>query len=1013
MTLCARDWRIAGLSLVGLLLGSLEHFSWGQPEPPVIAPTEARSPEGERQGLHLPEGFEVQLVASEPDIIHPINIAFDARGRLWVTCSVEYPFPAQGPRTRDSIKILEDFGPDGRARTITTYAADLNIPIGVLPLRDGALAHSIPYVWRLWGDAGNRHCRRKDIWLGPYGYQDTHGMTGNFVRGFDGWVYATHGFANTSQVHGRDGRQLTMTSGNVYRFRLDGSHLEYFTHGQVNPFGLAFDPRGNLYSCDCHSRPIYQLLRGAYYPSFGRPHDGLGFGPEMMQHMHGSTAIAGIVYYAAGDWPAEYQDNIFVGNVVTNRINRDRLVWQGSSPQAVEQPDLVRSDDPWFRPVCLQLGPDGALYVADFYNRIIGHYEVPLTHPLRDKSHGRIWRIVWRGSGKQAPPPPADWTRQSTAELVRQLGHANLSVRLLLTNELVDRGGPEVLAQVRRALDSQPGVWQRLHGLWVLERLGALEEERLRAAAQDPDAPVRVHVQRLLAERPAWSATDRALARAGLADADALVQRCAAEALGRHPQPDSLRPLLDLHQRVPPQDTHLRHVLRLALRDHLLLPAIWSHLTTIWLSVADRELLAEVCLGVPRQEAAAFLLQNLSLLQNKQDLLLEAVRHIARHHSLTVLDQMRRQVQALYPGEPVRQARVVRAAGQGLQARGASSEVLTAWAADLSRPLLTASAEAALQAGIELAQFFHLETTQEALRALLRRAALSPNLRRAAAEALLTIAPAEQLAAVGEVFLDAATPLPLRAQLAGLLANTGLPAARQLLVQALATAPAPVQSAIALALASSREGAEQLLQMVEAGKASARLLQEPALRQRLTQTHLPDLEKRLQRLTRGLPSADERLQQLLRQRRAGFAKAKTNPQRGAQVFAQHCAVCHQLANQGARLAPQLDGIGARGPDRLLEDILDPSRNVDQAFRATLLTLKNGQLLTGLLVRQEGDVLVLVDSQGKEQRIPQAQVEAREVSPLSPMPANFAEQLSEKDLYDLLAFLLEQRAPRKH
>ncbi len=142
-----------------------------------------------------------------------------------------------------------------------------------------------------------------------------------------------------------------------------------------------------------------RLLRGAYYPSFGKPDDGLGYGPEMAFHDHGSTGIAGIIYYAADQFPKEYLDRVMVGNVVTSRINQDTIEWHGSTPKAIEQPDFLVSDDPWFRPVDLEIGPDGALYVADFYNRIIGHYEVPLTHPGRDRERGRIWRIYYRGEG--------------------------------------------------------------------------------------------------------------------------------------------------------------------------------------------------------------------------------------------------------------------------------------------------------------------------------------------------------------------------------------------------------------------------------------------------------------------------------------------------------------------------------------------------------------------------------------------------------------------------------------
>src|SRR5205807_7100824 len=216
---------------------------------------------------------------------------------------------------------------------------------------------------------------------------------------------------------------------NTYRFKPDGSHIEYWTHGQVNPFGLAFDPLGNLFSCDCHSRPVMQLLRGGWYTSFARPHDGLGFAPEMMKHDHGSTAIAGITYYAAEHFPPEYRDNVFIGNVVTNRINRDRLERHGSTYKAIEMPDFVKCDDPWFRPVDIRLGPDGALYVADFYNRIIGHYEVPLDHPGRDREKGRIWRIVYKGTdGTQKPRAFRDLTKADCSLLIEELDNPNLAV---------------------------------------------------------------------------------------------------------------------------------------------------------------------------------------------------------------------------------------------------------------------------------------------------------------------------------------------------------------------------------------------------------------------------------------------------------------------------------------------------------------------------------------------------------------------------------------------------------
>src|SRR4029077_10182672 len=146
-----------------------------------------------------------------------------------------------------------------------------------------------------------------------------------------------------------------------------------------------------------------------------------------------------------------FKGSMFLGNVVTNRINFDKIEFVGSTPKAIQQPDFLVSEDPWFRPVDIKLGPDGCLYVSDFYNRIIGHYEVPLTHPGRDRTRGRIWRIVYRGPGSAAPAQRAspDWGKATIDELVAGLASPNLMVRVQATEQLVERGGEEGIAKVR------------------------------------------------------------------------------------------------------------------------------------------------------------------------------------------------------------------------------------------------------------------------------------------------------------------------------------------------------------------------------------------------------------------------------------------------------------------------------------------------------------------------------------------------------------------------------------
>jgi putative heme-binding domain-containing protein len=424
------------LLLPALIAGAEDVFrkaparSAPSPDTRLVRETDALTPEAEHAALHVPPGFEVRLFAAEPQINKPINIALDDKGRLWVSSTYEYPYAAskdrwsdpQGSRvkdSRDAIKILEDTNGDGRADKVTDFADGLNIPTGVLPWhkpehKDGCITWSIPNIWYFADTDGDGRCDRREVLFGPLGYEkDTHGMCSSFRLGADGWVYATHGFNNTSHFKAKDGSQMELHSGNVFRFKPDGSCVEKWTHGQVNPFGLAWDLRGNLYSADCHSSPVYQLIRGACYPSFGKPHDGLGFAPVMCEHSHGSTGICGIVYIDGGVWGPEWDHHTLIGNVVTSRVNHDLVTFTGSTPKADEQPDFVTSDDPWFRPVDLTLGADGALYIADFYNKIIGHYEVPLTHPGRDKSRGRIWRVVKKSgvARRQTAPMPdlADW----------------------------------------------------------------------------------------------------------------------------------------------------------------------------------------------------------------------------------------------------------------------------------------------------------------------------------------------------------------------------------------------------------------------------------------------------------------------------------------------------------------------------------------------------------------------------------------------------------------------------
>ncbi|MEK7674827.1 MAG: HEAT repeat domain-containing protein [Verrucomicrobiota bacterium] len=1199
--------RIAGPSLaIGLF--TLLRIHAADPFAENVRTTPWLSPEQEQKTFHLPPGFDIQVFAAEPDIAKPMNMAFDEKGRLWVTVTVEYPYPVRlGKTGRDAIKILEDTNGDGRADKVTTFAEGLNIPMGIYPFLNprpdpavsaqagqksapaaayNCIVWSIPNIWLFQDTDGDGQADRREVLYGPLGWErDTHGMNSSFTRGFDGWLYATHGYNNDSSVRGRDGHEIKMNSGNTYRIRLDGARAEQNTWGQVNPFGLCFDALGNLYSADCHSEAVYQLLRGGYYPSFGKPDDGLGFAPSMIFHEHGSTAICGIMYYEDDQWPPEYRDNVFTGNVMTSKVDWDALTFHGSTPVANDKSAFVSTDDPWFRPVNLLLGPDGALYIADFYNRIIGHYEVPLNHPGRDRTSGRIWRVFYPGaSGVRASnlpaakgdaaknagekPKPArqrfDISSASAAELISELASPNLTRRLLAMNLLADRIGPPAVPLVKKMLQNKKaGAYQRIHGLWILHRMRGLDENLLQAAATDPERGVRTHALRILSETADWSPAQRHLALVALQDPDPLVQRCAAEALGQHPALEHVPALLSLRHRVPKADTHLLHVVRMALRNQLQPEGHLARWQKEIAGDADARAIADVAAAIPSRDAGSFLLAHIQTHPENQETMVRYLRHAARYVPEAQVDELALFARQEFAQDLDLQLALFKSVQEGTAQRGAALRTgVHVWGAELAERLLVSVDERALpwhntpvegmanpanpwfieqrasadgdkaslflcslppggepltgllrsktftlpaqlsfylaghdgfpdkpaqkknavrlraagtgkilavafpprqdtaqpvgwdlsaragqqaylevvdgdngpafawlavgrfqpavvempsvspsqssqrrQAAAELIRLLSLTNLAPRLTQLVAADTTDLETRAAVAQALAALNPNESSVALAPLVGDPALPLELRKKIGQLLANRSVGDTFALLTEVMRTTPYRVQLKLAQSLAGSATGAESLLQIIEQGHAPARLLLERSVKDKLVAARLVTVSERAEALTKNLTPASEDLQKLMEQRRAGYSPAKANPVEGLGVFTKNCAVCHSIDGQGAVIGPQLDGIGGRGLERIIEDVLDPNRNVDRAFRTHILKLKDGDVASGLPRREEGELVILADSTGKEFSVPKKEIEMRRESESSLMPENFGDIIPPEDFHHLMAYLL--------
>lgn len=1156
--------RLSLFLLLGLLacpsrvLPAADPFAEGVRTTPWLAPAD------EQKAFKLQSGFEINLVAAEPDIQKPLNMQFDEQGRIWLTCTIEYPYAAPKDReAKDSIRVLEDTDGDGRFEKMTIFAEGLNIPMGIYPWKGGCVAFSIPDIIHFEDTDGDLKCDKRSKLYGPFDTsRDTHGMCNAFRRGFDGWVYACHGFNNQSKVKGADGHEVVMNSGNTFRFKLDGSRIEHYTFGQVNPFGMCLDERFNIFTADCHSKPVYQLLRHGQYPGFGRPHDGLGFVPPMMEHLHGSTAIAGVCIYSGDNFPEKYRGLFYSGNVMTSRINCNAAEYHGSTIKAIEQPDFLSTDDPWFRPVDVHIGPDGAMYILDFYNRIIGHYEVPLPHPGRDRTSGRIWKVAYKGDDPKCKPAkmPKGLKKLAVPELVEELKSPNLQRRLLVQHWLVDVVGKEALT-VPFGIDASSAD-TLVHLAWANEALGGdVPQLSMLSAKGNQLEPMHIHGEKMIANRKEFDVTREV---SFLKAENAFLRRATAEAIGEHPRAVNILPLVEALKATPADDNHLLYTLRLALKKHLAAIKSAEEILAFKLTPDQLSDLAQVCLAVDSPAAAAVLIGQVEADKVPVNQMATYMQHIARTASGDIVGRLAPHAKKQLVSDLPLQAQMVLGIQAGLAARGEQPPAeLVAWAADLSTQLLEdpktsilnwtavpidglpvsespwGVRERASQDGNKDARFYDSLLRGETLIGIYRSGEFKlpgrmtfwmaghhgvPDqkgheknkivLREAATNEILreALPPRNDVAqlvtwdlkgidgklgylelidgdtgtgyawlAVGRFSVFYLNPnrhavqqtagaevvtkfklAQLRPRLADLLSSdttdTGVRAAagqafisleRHAAGRALATAlgsaelvgvdraaltseltsgeeakvagalkialkasPLRLQTLIAETLTGDKDGAEVLFSLVKAGQASPRLLMLPAINARLQALNIPKWKEQVAELTAGLPTDAEARDKLILERKQALDKGQASAAHGAELFTKNCANCHQLAGKGALVGPQLDGIGLRGRDRILEDVLDPNRNVDVAFRTTTLQLQDGRVVSGLVRREEGALIVLADPMGKEFTVPKADVEERKQTALSLMPANVGETITPADFADLAVFLLEQKTAKK-
>ncbi len=481
----ARAW--LGALVLGLTLASssladdvIPHNQTAPPGPP-LSPAEAL------ERMRVPEGFHVELVASEPDLVNPVAMAFDARGRIWVAESLEYPRLEAG-EGRDRIKVLEDTDGDGAVDKVTVFAEGLNIPSGIAIGHGGVWVANAPDILLLRDTDGDDRADEREVIVTGFGRHDTHELPNSLTWGPDGYLYGLNGVFNPSRIE-QDGRFHEFTCA-MFRIHPRTRRFEVFAEGTSNPWGIAFDPLGSAFVSACVIDHLWHITETGYYHRQAGAYPAHTWKIEsIVQHTHQKAAYCGLHYFDSDAYPPEYRDRLYMGNIHGNCLNVDVLERKGSTYFAHPADDFLSANDAWFMPVSQKTGPDGCLYVLDWYDRYHCYQDARRDAEGIDRLRGRLYRIRYQ----QTPRAPTfDLEQESDAQLIERLRSPNIYFRETATRILSERSSDTLRGQLEAlTLDENSTSKTRMHALWSLLGQGSLEPTFHLKLLESPDATLR------------------------------------------------------------------------------------------------------------------------------------------------------------------------------------------------------------------------------------------------------------------------------------------------------------------------------------------------------------------------------------------------------------------------------------------------------------------------------------------------------------------------------------------
>ena len=973
-----------GIALVGLLFlpwaKAAEVIPHAQDKPPgpALSPAEAI------EKMTLPEGFSVELVASEPDIVNPVAMTFDERGRIWITESLEYPRSEAGPG-RDRIKVLEDTDGDGRADKFSIFAEGFNIPSGIAVGHGGVWLANAPDILFLKDTDGDGKADSQEVVVTGFGRDDTHELPNSLAWGPDGWLYGLNGVFNQSVVTHRDQRfEFTCA---LFRIHPRTRDFELFAQGTSNPWGVAWDGEGNAFVSACVIDHLWHLAERGYYIRQGGPYPPFTAPmSSIVKHKHQKAAYCGIHYFDSDAYPPEYRERLYMGNIHGGAINVDVLSRDGSTYVGNSAPDLLVANDAWFMPVVQKTGPDGCLYILDWYDRYHCYQDARRDPEGIDRLKGRLYRIRYR----QTPRAPRfDLAAESDAQLIERLHSPNVFYRDIAQRLLAERKHDETTPLLEQlVIDKSAPRKARMHALWALVSSGPLASGFHERLLQDDDAGFRAWAVRAAGNQHDVELAIRdkvvSLARDPAADVRLQVAVAATKVAGVDPLPV------------------LVEVLSASGDDKLIPHIVWQTLHPLLEDHSDAFLRLVVSEGVRQQPAVALLMPRV----------IDRVLGSHRPEATLGLAQM---LAYEFAEDPALVQKCLTALTQRLEHREITSEQLSQLRPRIEPIVamtLAKSPDDPLYASAALLAAAWKDPQGLAIVRTTLTAKDQPAARRGQALAALVAARDDSLEmSVRELFNPAAGhAVELRAAALTALSPLDNAWVPQVVLSNYDTLEAELRPRAVELLTERRAWAEQLLDAIGTGQIPASALNANQVRQLLFKADGPLAEKVKRHWGSVRADRDPKREEVIAEMRTFLRKTAGDAVAGQEVFKRVCGQCHKLHGEGQEVGPDITANGRASFEQLLSNVFDPSLVIGASYQARTVVTADGRVLTGLVVEDSDQRLVLKAQGGKLETIPRRDVDTMQVSRLSLMPEDLEKQLKPHELADLFALLTLDRPP---